>query len=54
MAIKEDTERWARLGVLSGYVKSGEIKDAISRHKENLVDCFSTFQVSPCLTPSFL
>ncbi|KAF9515761.1 hypothetical protein BS47DRAFT_745667 [Hydnum rufescens UP504] len=45
MSIQEDTERWSRLGVLGAYMKSAEIKVAISRHTDNLMDCFSTFQV---------
>jgi len=46
MSIQENAERWSHLGALGAYVKSEEIKVAISRHTDNLMDCFSTFRSS--------
>ncbi|KAF9511483.1 hypothetical protein BS47DRAFT_1346836 [Hydnum rufescens UP504] len=45
MSIQENTERWSHLGALGAYVKSEEIKVAISRHTDNLMDYFSTCQI---------
>ncbi|KAF9506199.1 hypothetical protein BS47DRAFT_456835 [Hydnum rufescens UP504] len=45
MAIRDDADRWARLGLLEKYLKRDEIKTGLSRHGENLTDCFSTFQI---------
>jgi hypothetical protein len=46
MAIRDDTLRWSQLSLLKRYAKREEIKIAISRHGENLTDCFYTFLVS--------
>ena len=52
MTIRDDTTKWSRLGLLDSYIKRDRIKVAISRHGENLTDCFSTFQVRAHSIPS--
>jgi len=49
MSIRDDTKRWSRLSIWDSFTKRERIKVAISRHGENLTDCFNTFQVSVCL-----
>ncbi|KAF9507405.1 hypothetical protein BS47DRAFT_1366681 [Hydnum rufescens UP504] len=60
MAICADAKRWSSLDLLSHYVQRDQIMSAISRHGENLTDCFHAFQsrdnrvsgpVSPSKTP---
>jgi hypothetical protein len=53
MAIYADTTRWSRLHLVKGYIQRDEIMTAISRHGENLRDCFLTFQVSVYSRHSF-
>ncbi|KAF9507392.1 hypothetical protein BS47DRAFT_312788 [Hydnum rufescens UP504] len=45
MAICADAKRWSSLNVLSRYVQRNQIMTAISRHGENLTDCFHAFQI---------
>ncbi|KAF9514634.1 hypothetical protein BS47DRAFT_867759 [Hydnum rufescens UP504] len=45
MAIRDDALRWSRFNVLDSLVKRDKIKTGISRHGENLTDCFNTFQI---------
>ena len=52
MTIRDDTTEWSRLGLLDSYIKRDRIKVAVSRHGENLTDCFSTFQVRAYSVPS--
>ncbi|KAF9513694.1 hypothetical protein BS47DRAFT_1362253 [Hydnum rufescens UP504] len=44
MAICADAKRWSSLNLLSHYAQRDQILTAISRHGENLTDCFHTFQ----------
>ncbi|KAF9507675.1 hypothetical protein BS47DRAFT_283798 [Hydnum rufescens UP504] len=46
MAICADAKRWSSLNLLSHYVQRDQIMSAISRHEQNLTDCFHAFQVS--------
>jgi hypothetical protein len=46
MAIFADAKRWSSLNLWSRYVQRDQIMTAISRHGENLTDCFHAFQVS--------
>jgi hypothetical protein len=46
MAICADAKRWSSLNPLSRYIQRDQIMIAISRHGENLTDCFHAFQVS--------
>jgi hypothetical protein len=46
MAICADAKRWSSLNLLSRYTQRDQILTAISRHGENLTDCFHAFQVS--------
>jgi hypothetical protein len=48
MAIRNDAERWSRLGVFDSVFKREKIGSAISRHRDRLNDCISTFHVSAC------
>ncbi|KAF9514640.1 hypothetical protein BS47DRAFT_868085 [Hydnum rufescens UP504] len=43
MAIRDDALRWSQLSLVKRYAKREEIKIEISRHGENLTDCFHTF-----------
>ncbi|KAF9507418.1 hypothetical protein BS47DRAFT_308800 [Hydnum rufescens UP504] len=50
MAICADAERWSSLNLLSLYVQRDQIMTAISRHGENLTDCFLAFQIVTSIT----
>ncbi|KAF9503736.1 hypothetical protein BS47DRAFT_1402124 [Hydnum rufescens UP504] len=49
-AIRADAERWSSLNLLSRYVQRDQIMTAISRHGENLTDCFHAFQIVTSIT----
>lgn len=46
IAIRDDAIRCAGLNLLDRFLKRDEIKAALSKHGEELTDCFSMFQVS--------
>jgi hypothetical protein len=46
MAICADAKRWSSLNVWRSYIQRDQIMTAISRHEQNLTDCFHVFQVS--------
>jgi hypothetical protein len=46
MAICADAKRWSGLTLWKSYIQRDQIMSAISRHEQNLTDCFLTFQVS--------
>ncbi|KAF9502689.1 hypothetical protein BS47DRAFT_1093910 [Hydnum rufescens UP504] len=45
-AICADAKRWSSLNVWRSYIQRDQIMSAISRHEQNLTDCFHAFQVS--------
>ncbi|KAF9513743.1 hypothetical protein BS47DRAFT_1362285 [Hydnum rufescens UP504] len=44
MAICADAKRWSSLNLLTRYTQRDQIMSAISRHEQNLTDCFHAFQ----------
>ncbi|KAF9504592.1 hypothetical protein BS47DRAFT_660473 [Hydnum rufescens UP504] len=52
MAICADAKRWSGLNFLSRYVQRDQIITAISRHEQNLTDCFHAFQIVTSITAS--
>jgi hypothetical protein len=54
MAICADAKRWSSLNLFSCYAQRDQIMTGISRHGENLTDCFHAFQVSVYSTAPLL
>ncbi|KAF9507680.1 hypothetical protein BS47DRAFT_1366507 [Hydnum rufescens UP504] len=46
MAICADAKRWSSLNLWRSYIQRDQIMRAISRHEQNLTDCFHVFQSS--------
>ncbi|KAF9503809.1 hypothetical protein BS47DRAFT_1490332 [Hydnum rufescens UP504] len=44
-AICADAKRWSSLNVWRSYIQRDQIMSAISRHEQNLTDCFHAFQI---------
>ncbi|KAF9503731.1 hypothetical protein BS47DRAFT_1386390 [Hydnum rufescens UP504] len=50
MTICADAKRWSSLNLWRSYVQRDQIMTAISRHRENLTDCFHAFQIVTSIT----
>ncbi|KAF9513946.1 hypothetical protein BS47DRAFT_1392840 [Hydnum rufescens UP504] len=53
MAICADAKRWSSLNLLNRYIQRHRIMTAISRHEQNLTDCFHVFQIVVSITGSY-
>ncbi|KAF9503641.1 hypothetical protein BS47DRAFT_1402217 [Hydnum rufescens UP504] len=50
MAICADAKRWSSLNLWRSYIQRDQIISAISRHEQNLTDCFHMFQIVTSIT----